>query len=165
MGYPMKIALVCSHGGHFDEAVAVLDAFAGHSVFLITYGADVMGNPSLGTQVPAGLERVYRIPIRGITRFHVAWTLLDALIAMAAVFRREKPDIIFSTGSEIALPAFFLGKFFFGTRLVFLETATRVVDPSLTGKILYPFADLFLVQWEAMLSRLGPRARYFGSVF
>lgn len=35
---------------------------------------------------------------------------------------------------------------------------------TVTGKLVYKFADLFLVQWEDML-KLYPKAKYFGSLF
>ena len=62
-------------------------------------------------------------------------------------------------------PGFFLGKYLFRAKLIFMETATRVVRPSGTGRLLYPIADLFLVQWPAMLKEVGPKARYLGGVF
>ena len=35
---------------------------------------------------------------------------------------------------------------------------------SLTGRLVYPFADLFLVQWESLLE-LYPKAKYVGGIF
>jgi UDP-N-acetylglucosamine:LPS N-acetylglucosamine transferase len=161
----MKVALVCSHGGHLDEALAVLEAFAGHEVFLVTYDASVMGNPNLKDFSHPGIARTYRLRLRGISNFLIFLTMAEACFRFLWIFLKERPKMVFSTGSEIALPAFYLGKFLFRVRLIFLETATRVTDPSLTGKVLYPVADLFLVQWEAMLAKLGPKARYHGGVF
>ena len=33
----MKIALVCSHGGHLTEMLELVDAFEGHDLFFVTY--------------------------------------------------------------------------------------------------------------------------------
>ena len=33
----MKIALICSHGGHLTELLYLMDAFDGHDKFFITY--------------------------------------------------------------------------------------------------------------------------------
>jgi hypothetical protein len=38
-----------------------------------------------------------------------------------------------------------------------------VVKPSLTGKMVYPIADIFVVQWEA-LKKFYPNAAYGGTV-
>ena len=37
-------------------------------------------------------------------------------------------------------------------------------EASLTGKLMYPLADLFLVQWEDML-KVFPKAIYAGGIF
>jgi beta-1,4-N-acetylglucosaminyltransferase len=161
----MKIALVCSHGGHLDESLAVLEAFRGHEIFLVTYDASVMGNDNLKDFAHPLIARTYRIKLRGISNFLIFLTLAEMGLRFLWIFLKERPMLVFSTGSEIALPAFFLGKYLFRARLVFLETATRVLEPSMTGKVLYPITDLFLVQWAAMLPKLGPRARYHGGVF
>jgi len=39
-----------------------------------------------------------------------------------------------------------------------------VKSKTLTGKIVYKFADLFIVQWEEMLEEY-PKAKYVGGVF
>ena len=69
--------------------------------------------------------------------------------------------MIFSTGSEIALPAFLLGKFLFRSQVVYIECFTRTETLSLTGKIVYSFSDLFLVQWKE-LAAAYPKALFQG---
>ena len=50
------------------------------------------------------------------------------------------------------------------TKVIYLETFARVNDRSLTGRLVYPIADLFLVQWESLLE-FYPKAKYVGGVF
>lgn len=88
-------------------------------------------------------------------------TLLENAIEIIKIFAREKPDVLFSTGAEIAIPAFYLGKFLFGAKLIFLESIARIKDISLTGKAIMPIVDLFLVQWEE-LSRKYKKAKFWG---
>jgi UDP-N-acetylglucosamine:LPS N-acetylglucosamine transferase len=94
--------------------------------------------------------------------FAVFLTALVNLFQFIRIFWKEKPSILFSTGAEIAVPAFYVGKIFFRTRLIFLETLTRVKDLSYAGKVLYPIVDLFLVQWPELLKKAGPKAVYGG---
>ena len=82
---------------------------------------------------------------------------------MALILAKERPFAIISTGAEIAIPAFLLGKVL-GMRLVFVESLCRVSKPSGTGFLLYPLADLFLVQWPQLVNSYGPRAEYAGAV-
>ena len=49
-------------------------------------------------------------------------------------------------------------------KVIYIESFARVHEKSLTGKLVYPFADLFIVQWESMLETY-PKAIYGGSVF
>ena len=48
-----------------------------------------------------------------------------------------------------------------GTRIIFVETGSRVTRLSLTGRIMYRIAHLFFVQWP-QLQQQWPRARYEG---
>lgn len=82
---------------------------------------------------------------------------------IARVFLTERPDVIVSTGAEIAIPAFYLGKLF-GCTTVFIESWCHVESRSVTGRIVYPVSDLFLVQWPQLVELYGQKARYEGTV-
>ncbi len=72
---------------------------------------------------------------------------LVANLALAwRVIRRERPDAILSTGAALAVPFFLVGKLH-GARLVYVESLTRTDGLSLAGRLVYPFADAFFVQW------------------
>jgi UDP-N-acetylglucosamine:LPS N-acetylglucosamine transferase len=77
------------------------------------------------------------------------------------VLREQDPDVIVSTGAGLALPFFILGRLQ-RRRLVYVESITRVERLALTGRLVYPLASAFFVQWDS-LSRLR-RARFHGSV-
>jgi UDP-N-acetylglucosamine:LPS N-acetylglucosamine transferase len=86
------------------------------------------------------------------------------ILKILYIFVRERPRILFSTGAEIAIPSFYIGKFVFHTRLIYLECSAQVYNPSLTGRWVYPISDLFLVQWEPLLTQYGSRAKYVGGL-
>lgn len=83
------------------------------------------------------------------------------LRAAARVLRERDPTVIVSTGAGLALPFFVLGKLQ-RRKLVYVESITRVEKLALTGRLVYPLADSFFVQWES-LGGLR-RARFHGSV-
>jgi UDP-N-acetylglucosamine:LPS N-acetylglucosamine transferase len=144
-----KIGLICSAGGHFTEMLQLREAFKGHRIFLITYREKATLNQ----------ENTYYLETwRSPTGFIVG------LIKIFMIFLKEKPDILFSTGSEIAVPPFYFGKFLFRTKLIYLECSAQVYRPSLTGRCVYPITDLFLVQWEFLLKKYGPKAKYVGGL-
>jgi beta-1,4-N-acetylglucosaminyltransferase len=143
-----KIGLICSPGGHFTEILQLLEAFEGHSHFLITYREKVT------------LDRENAYYMTNLGRSPIA--LILGVLKILMIFLKEKPDILFSTGSEIAIPSFYFGKFLFRTKLIYLECSAQVYQPSMTGRWVYPITDLFLVQWEPLLKRYGPKAKYVG---
>ncbi|MET3635130.1 PssD/Cps14F family polysaccharide biosynthesis glycosyltransferase [Streptococcus porcorum] len=79
------------------------------------------------------------------------------------ILRREKPDIIISSGAGVAVPFFWIGKLF-GIKTVYIEVFDRINAPTLTGRLVSPVTDIFVVQWEEML-KVYPRAIYLGGIF
>ena len=73
-----------------------------------------------------------------------------------------KPQVIVSTGAGIAVPYFWLAHRH-GARSVYVEVVDRVTTRTLTGRLVYPFADLFLVQWPQQ-QVLYPQSRLLGPV-
>jgi len=145
----MKICLVCSHGGHLTEILQLKEAFEGHETFFITYD-------SVRTRQ---LEHKYLLRNIGTNPLIMA----QAFLSMLRILLREKPKLIVSTGSEIAIPAFYLARIL-RIKTIFIESWTRVDRPTGTGKLVYPVSDVFLVQWERLLSKYGKKAKYEGAI-
>lgn len=145
-----KIGLICSGGGHYTEMLQLWEAFEGYPKFLLTY-KEVTTKDHEGAYF---LENLFRSPS----------SFIKGIIKTFIILLRERPDILFSTGSEIAAPAFYFGKFIFRTKLIYLECSAQVYRPSLTGRFVYPITDLFLVQWEPLLKQYGPKAKYVGGL-
>jgi beta-1,4-N-acetylglucosaminyltransferase len=145
-----KIGLICSPGGHFTQMLQLWEAFEGYPYFLITYKEKAV----------SGQKNTYYL--KNIGRGPLAFIV--GIIRILIILLKEKPDILFSTGSEIAIPPFYFGKFLFRTRIIYLESGAQVFRPSWTGKCVYPITDLFLVQWEPLLKQYGPKAKYVGGL-
>jgi len=145
-----KIGLICSPGGHFTEMLQLSEAFEGHSSFLVTY------------REKAALNRENAYYMKNLARDPFA--LIIGIIKIFMIFLKERPDILFSTGSEIAIPSFYFGKYLFRAKLIYLECSAQVYRPSITRKWVYPITDLFLVQWEPLLKRYGPKAKFVGGL-
>ena len=80
-----------------------------------------------------------------------------------SILRKEKPDLIISAGAAPAVPFFFIGKLM-RKKLIFIETFDRFDKMSMSGKLCYKMADVFIVQWEEM-KKICPKAIYIGSLF
>lgn len=147
----VKIALVCSHGGHLTEMLYLMDAFEGHDVFFATY--DNIRTHNLQ-------YRKYLFPNFGASPLK----LFRHLPGIIKIFLKEKPDLILSNGAEIAVPFFYIAKLF-RIKTVFIECYTRIDMPTVTGKLVYWASNLFLVLWPEMLSEYGKKAKYWGGIF
>lgn len=145
-----KIGLICSPGGHLVEVLQLLEALEGHPIFFLTYAEKATVNR----------EKTYYIMNLARNPFY----LIIGILKILFIFLKEKPKMLFSTGAEIAIPSFYVGKFLFRTKLIYLECSAQVFHPSLTGKWVYPITDLFLVQWKPLLRQYGPRAKYVGGL-
>jgi beta-1,4-N-acetylglucosaminyltransferase len=151
-GETLKVALVCTHGGHLTETLQVLEAFAGYDIFFATHF-------SARDKEVRSIAQSYFCPNIGERPYLFIWAIIWSLWILV----RERPRVIFSTGSEIALPFFIWGKLF-GIKTIFLESWCRVNQPSRTGKIAYILVDEFWVQWPQLVPACGIKAKYFGAV-
>ena len=89
--------------------------------------------------------------------------LIKNTILAAKVLRKEKPDLIISSGAAVAVPFFYIGRLL-GMKTVYIEVFDRVDSPTLTGKLVYPVTDRFVVEWEEM-KLVYPKAVNLGSIF
>ena len=49
-------------------------------------------------------------------------------------------------------------------KTVYIEVFDRINKPTVTGRIVYPIADKFIVEWEEM-RKVYPKAVNLGSIF
>jgi UDP-N-acetylglucosamine:LPS N-acetylglucosamine transferase len=126
-----------------------MDSFQGQDIFFITYE----GLRSSELNKKYTIKNIGKNPVRFLISIPTVFNIL----------RHEKPDLIISTGSEIAIPVFYIAKLL-GIKTIFIESLCRVEEPSLSGKIVYPVSDVFLVQWKQLLSKFGEKAQYWGNV-
>ncbi|MBQ2409001.1 MAG: polysaccharide biosynthesis protein, partial [Bacilli bacterium] len=79
------------------------------------------------------------------------------------LYFKIRPKYIVSTGTHTAVPMCYIGKLF-GSKIIFIETFANSKTKTLSGKLVYPIANLFIVQWESML-KLYPKAVLGGWIY
>lgn len=149
----MKLCLVTSTGAHLYEVYRLKKWWGRYERFWVTFDKE-------DTRGLLDKERV--IFAHFPEHRHLVNFLRNFLLA-AKVLWRERPDLIFSTGAGIAPPFFFLGKIL-GAKLVFMEIFGFVDRPTLSGRLVAPLVDEFLVQHET-LKQFYPQAKYWGNVY
>ncbi len=144
----MKIALVSSVGGHLTDLCSLVEALPQHEqVWIINDRSPVLPPDA----------RAYRIS-HAERDVRVLWNLVE----IAAIFSRERPDLLLSAGAGPAVPAAVLARLA-GIPVIFVEASCAVRQLTLTGRLMRHLSDAFFVQWET-LSRKEPWARYVGGL-
>jgi UDP-N-acetylglucosamine:LPS N-acetylglucosamine transferase len=149
---PLKICLVASAGGHLTQLRRVAQAWTGYSTFWIT-STEVVRNALNGD------GRVY--VVGECNRQHLVMVVMVFLRCLRVILK-ERPAVVISTGAAPGCIAAILGKLR-GAKVVWLDSITNVKHLSLSGRMVRPFADLFLVQWPELAAKYR-RAVYIGDV-
>ena len=149
----MKIALVGSSGGHLTHLYLLKKFWENEDRFWVTFD-------KTDAKYILKEERFY--PCYYPTNRNVKNTIKNTILAFK-ILRKEKPDLIISSGAAVAVPFFWLGKLF-GAKTVYIEIFDRIDKPTLTGKLVYPVTDKFIVQWEE-LKKVYPKAINLGGIF
>lgn len=152
-GEKRKICLVCSSGGHLTHLYMLKPFWSQQERFWVTF--DKVDAKSL-------LKEETMYPCYYPTNRNIKNLIRNTFLAWK-ILRKEKPELIISSGAAIAVPFFYLGKLF-GARTVYIEIFDRIDKPTLTGKLVYPVTDRFIVQWEEM-KQVYPKAINLGSIF
>lgn len=135
-----KICFVSSSGGHLKEIIALKELSNYYSAFLVSEKSDF-------TNVDFGCKQYFVSKIDRKERFFI-FHFFTLFFKALNILRTEKPDIVLTTGALASFPFCLLGKFL-SMKIIYIESYARINKPSLTGKLVYRFADLFIVQWKS----------------
>ncbi len=149
-----KVIFASSSGGHLSELLKLEKLFNEYNYLIVTEKTDIT----------VRLAKKYNIdyfkygPSRNI--FKYIFSLLCNIFISIKIILKFKPDTIISTGAQVGGIMCFFGKIF-GKKIIYIESLAKVKSLSMTGKIVYLFANKFYVQWES-LAKLYDKAEYLG---
>ena len=157
-----KVLFISSTGGHLDELLQLKSLFNDYDYHIIT--EKQKSNLSLRDKYP---HRVNFLLYGSYTtlgnRIVYPIRLIYNSFKSLFLYFKIKPQYIVTTGAHTAGPMCIIGHLF-GSKIIYIETFANSMTKSKTGRIVYKFADLFIVQWESML-KLYPKAKYGGWIF
>ncbi|QEY31478.1 UDP-N-acetylglucosamine--LPS N-acetylglucosamine transferase [Synechococcus sp. RSCCF101] len=142
----MKLLLVCSAGGQFRALHQLTDFWSQHERVWVTLPTDVTRHQLDGETV---------VWAHGPTHRNIP-NLLRNLGLAFKVLLRERPDLVISTGTAVAVPFIGLARVL-GSRTVFIESITRTRSLSLSARLCLPFLSRLYVHWP-QLQALHPRS-------
>lgn len=151
----LKAALASSSGGHWEELMWISGLGEKYDVFYVTEKS--------GFLKAEANRKIYTVPKIDRKEKHFLLHFVKLVFTSLRIFLKEKPDVLISTGALAAIPLLYWGWIFRKT-VIFIDSIARIEDLSLSGKLVYPIADLFIVQWKA-LQKKYPKAVYASGIF
>ncbi|MCI8453818.1 MAG: polysaccharide biosynthesis protein [Lachnospiraceae bacterium] len=150
-----KICFAASSGGHLEELLMLRPLMERYDSFIVT-------EKTAYTVHVEGIRCHYLLQVNRLEKTCVP-RLFANTVHSFAICLAEQPDVIVCTGVLATIPLCLLCKLF-GKTLIYIESFAKVKTPTLTGKLLYRFADRFYIQWPK-LQESYPKAVYRGSVY
>lgn len=154
-----KVLFISSTGGHLTELMRLEKLFSDYDFRIITEK----------TPSASYLEKKYKNKLNYLfygTKDHLLvypWKLLANCFKSLYYYFRFRPEYIITTGAHTAGPICCIGKLF-GSKIIYIESFANIYTKTITGRLIYHFADLFIVQWKSML-KLYPKATYGGWIY
>ncbi|WP_285872054.1 PssD/Cps14F family polysaccharide biosynthesis glycosyltransferase [Metabacillus litoralis] len=152
----MKVCLVSSTGGHLMELQKIIPGVKKHQFFFVTEKSEMSKDLK-------DKYKVYYLVQQERKNIQFITNVITNLFKSLYILIKENPKVIISTGAGAVFPICLFGKLT-GKKIVYVESFAKVNSPSLTGKLVYKFADEFYIQWES-LQEFYPKAKYRGSLY
>ena len=120
----LKICLVGSSGGHLTHLYMLKPFWKDKNRFWVTFDKEDARSLLDG-------EKMY--PCYYPTNRSIKALIKNTVIAWK-VLRKEKPDLIISSGAAVAVPFFYLGKIM-GAKLIYIEVFDRIDKSTMREKL------------------------------
>jgi len=154
-----NVLFIASTGGHLNELMQVKPLFKQFNYNIITEKTKVDDSlkEEYGDKMHFLIYGTKKYPIRYIFKF-----LANCFISLYYFFKFT-PEVIVTTGTHTAVPMCYIAKLF-GSKIIFIETFANRITGTVAGKLVYPIADTFVVQWEE-LHKVYPKSVCWGWIY
>ena len=151
----LKIVFAASSGGHLEQLLMLKPLMEKYDSVFVTEKTEYnMGKTDV---------RIYYLSQINRKELLFLPKLIGNTFRSLGIIIKERPKVMITTGVLAIVPLALLMKLF-GGKLIYLESFAKVTSKTLSGKLLYRFANRFYVQWEEML-KLYPNAIYKGGIY
>ena len=154
-----RVLFISSTGGHLEELLQLKPLFTKYDYHIITEKdkANITLKEEYG-------KRLSFLPYGTRAKlFTYIFKYLYLCFKTIYLYFKIRPKVIITTGTHTAGPMCILGKIF-RSKIIYIETIANTNKKTATGRLIYPIADLFIVQWEEML-KIYPKAVYGGLIY
>lgn len=152
-----KVMFISSVGGHLTQLLELKNIFNDYDYVLVTEKNDVTKN------MKDKYHMEYLVYGSRQYLFRYIFKFIYNIFKSFYLFCKYRPKVIVTTGTHTAVPMCYIGRLF-GRKVIFIESYAKRTSPTLSGRLVYPIATTFIVQWEPMLE-FYPKAKYFGGIY
>ncbi|SFQ24183.1 PssD/Cps14F family polysaccharide biosynthesis glycosyltransferase [Salibacterium halotolerans] len=152
-----SVLFISSVGGHLTQLMQLKPLFQEYDYYLVTEKTVVTKGMKSEHPMSFLVYGARNYPVSYLFKF--SFNFLKSL----GIFLKKRPDVVVTTGVHTAVPMCWIAKLF-RRKVVFIESFAKTSSPTLSGRLVYPIADLFIVQWETMLKHY-PKAVHGGSIY
>ena len=150
-----KICFAASSGGHYEQILMLKPLMQKYDSFLLTEK----------TFYNAAQKDIKTYYLHQVNRREISFpfTMIGNSFRSLFILIKERPDVVITTGVLAVIPMCLLAKIF-RKKLIYIESFAKVTSPTITGKVLYKYADRFYVQWPQMKEQF-PDAICLGGIY
>lgn len=154
-----RVMFISSTGGHLNEMMQLKGLFNKYDYYIVT--EKTKSNMNLLDKYKGRVSFL----VFGTKDFMLTYPfkLIYNCFKSLFIYLKVHPDYIITTGTHTAGPMCCIGKIL-GSRIIYIESFANISTKTSTGKLIYHFADKFIVQWDNM-KKLYPNAEYGGWIF
>ena len=152
-----KVMFISSVGGHLTQMLELKGIFNDYDYVLVTE------KTSVTKDMTSKYHMDYLMYGSRHFLFKYLFICLYNLIKSIYLFCKYRPKVIVTTGTHTAVVMCYLG-WIFRRKVIYIESFAKRTSKTMAGKMIYPIATTFVVQWESML-KLYPKAKYFGGIY
>lgn len=154
-----KVMFISSTGGHLSELLQLEPLFKEYDSYLVTEKTkstiELRNKFTNRVHFLVYGTKSHLIPYL----FKFGFNIVKSLVLMLMI----RPQVVVTTGTHTAVPMCYIAKIL-RRKVIFIETFANSKTRTKAGNLVYPIADVFIVQWESMLE-LYPKAIYGGWIY
>ncbi|MGN1372349.1 MAG: PssD/Cps14F family polysaccharide biosynthesis glycosyltransferase [Candidatus Coprovivens sp.] len=152
-----RVMFISSAGGHLTELLKISSLFSKYDYVLVTEKNKISSN----------LKGKYNIEflMYGSRYYPLRYVFVSFINFFKSIYLFFKyfPDLVYTTGAHTSVLMCYIAKLF-KKKIIFVEVFDRIYSPTLSGRMIYPIADVFLIQHKELSSKY-PKAKYIGGVY
>jgi len=154
-----RVLVVLGDGGHTTEILRLVELMGPTYDYCYLAALEDDHSPQR-IAIPGPIHRIRRPRGKSESWPGTAWRLVVSLVQALRICHRVRPLAVLGSGPSVMVPVALIARML-GSKIIFVETGSRVTALSLTGKIMLRLADLYFVQWKQLQERY-PNTVYAG---